>query len=120
MEAWPLGDHWQIEKRISTTYLPPNLQRRKGIVFRSLKLAACATLAGRWEEFRGQRDREKSRRAQRRAGVSWDAGSVQSVNGLPGRGESLAEFLEQYTSVTREAAVAALEEARDSLVAHLG
>ena len=35
-------------------------------------------------------------------------------------GESLAEFLEQYPSVTREAAIAALEEARDSLVAHLG
>jgi len=34
-------------------------------------------------------------------------------------GESLGEFLEQYTSVTREAAIAALEEARDSLMAHL-
>jgi uncharacterized protein (DUF433 family) len=34
-------------------------------------------------------------------------------------GESLADFLEQYPSVTR-AAIAALEEARDSLVAHLG
>ena len=34
-------------------------------------------------------------------------------------GESLSEFLEQYPSVTREAAIAALEEARDSLVAHL-
>jgi uncharacterized protein (DUF433 family) len=35
-------------------------------------------------------------------------------------GESLAEFLKQYPSVTREAAVAALEEARCSLAAHLG
>jgi len=35
-------------------------------------------------------------------------------------GESLGEFLEQYPSVTREAAIAALEEARDSLMAHLG
>jgi uncharacterized protein (DUF433 family) len=35
-------------------------------------------------------------------------------------GESLAEFLEQYPSVTREAAIAALEEARNSLVVHLG
>jgi uncharacterized protein (DUF433 family) len=35
-------------------------------------------------------------------------------------GQSLDDFLEQYPSVTREAAVAALEQARDSLVAHLG
>jgi uncharacterized protein (DUF433 family) len=35
-------------------------------------------------------------------------------------GESLDDFLEQYPSVTREAAVAALEEARCSLVANLG
>jgi uncharacterized protein (DUF433 family) len=35
-------------------------------------------------------------------------------------GESLAEFLEQYPSVTREAAIAALEEARVSLMADLG
>ena len=35
-------------------------------------------------------------------------------------GETLDDFLEQYPSVTREAAVAALEEARCSLVAHLG
>jgi len=35
-------------------------------------------------------------------------------------GDSLDEFLEQYPSVTREAAIAALEEARDSLTAHLG
>jgi uncharacterized protein (DUF433 family) len=35
-------------------------------------------------------------------------------------GQSLDEFLEQYPSVTREAAIAALEEARDSLVEHLG
>ena len=35
-------------------------------------------------------------------------------------GESLGEFLEQYPSVTREAAIAALEKARDSLMAHLG
>jgi uncharacterized protein (DUF433 family) len=35
-------------------------------------------------------------------------------------GDSLGEFLEQYPSVTREAAVAALEEARSSLAAHLG
>src|SRR6202041_3129596 len=35
-------------------------------------------------------------------------------------GESLGEFLEQYPSVTREAAIAALEEARDCLMAHLG
>lgn len=34
-------------------------------------------------------------------------------------GESLNDFLEQYPTVTREAAVAALEEARSSLVAHL-
>jgi len=34
-------------------------------------------------------------------------------------GESLDEFLKQYPSVTRAAAIAALEEARDSLVAHL-
>jgi uncharacterized protein (DUF433 family) len=34
-------------------------------------------------------------------------------------GDSLDEFLEQYPSVTREAAVAALEEARLSLVAQL-
>jgi uncharacterized protein (DUF433 family) len=34
--------------------------------------------------------------------------------------ESLGEFLEQYPSVTREAAIAALEEARDCLMAHLG
>jgi uncharacterized protein (DUF433 family) len=34
-------------------------------------------------------------------------------------GETLDEFLEQYPSVTREAAVAAIEEARRSLVAHL-
>jgi uncharacterized protein (DUF433 family) len=35
-------------------------------------------------------------------------------------GQSLDDFLEQYPSVTREAAIAALEQARDSLVAHLG
>jgi uncharacterized protein (DUF433 family) len=34
-------------------------------------------------------------------------------------GETLDEFLEQYPSVTRELAVAALEEARASLVAQL-
>ena len=34
-------------------------------------------------------------------------------------GETLEDFLEQYPSVTREAAIAALEEARSSLVAHL-
>jgi len=34
-------------------------------------------------------------------------------------GDSLGEFLEQYPSITREAAVAALEEARLSLVAQL-
>jgi len=34
-------------------------------------------------------------------------------------GETLDDFLQQYPSVTREAAVAALEEARCSLVAHL-
>jgi len=34
-------------------------------------------------------------------------------------GESLGEFLEQYPSVSREAAIAALEEARQILVAHL-
>ena len=35
-------------------------------------------------------------------------------------GDTLDEFLEQYPSVTRQAAIAALEEARNSLVAHLG
>ena len=35
-------------------------------------------------------------------------------------GDTLHEFLKQYPSVTREAAIAALEEARSSLVAHLG
>jgi uncharacterized protein (DUF433 family) len=35
-------------------------------------------------------------------------------------GDTLDNFLEQYPTVTREAAIAALEEARDSLVAHLG
>jgi uncharacterized protein (DUF433 family) len=35
-------------------------------------------------------------------------------------GDTLDDFLEQYPSVTREAAIAGLEEARDSLVAHLG
>jgi uncharacterized protein (DUF433 family) len=35
-------------------------------------------------------------------------------------GESLGEFLEQHPSVTRQAAIAALEEARNSLMAHLG
>ena len=34
-------------------------------------------------------------------------------------GETLAEFLEQYPSVSRELAVAAIEEARLSLVAQL-
>jgi uncharacterized protein (DUF433 family) len=34
-------------------------------------------------------------------------------------GDSLDEFLEQYPSITREAAVAAIEEARLSLVAQL-
>lgn len=34
-------------------------------------------------------------------------------------GESLDEFLEQYPSVTRELAIAAIEEARTSLVASL-
>jgi len=34
-------------------------------------------------------------------------------------GDSLEDFLEQYPTVTREAAVAALEEARLSLVAQL-
>lgn len=34
-------------------------------------------------------------------------------------GDTLDEFLEQYPSVTREAAVASLEEARYSLMAHL-
>ena len=53
-------------------------------------------------------------------GVPWDAGSVQGVDGYLEGGESLGEFLEQYPSVTREAAIAALEEARDSLMAHLG
>ena len=40
---------------------------------------------------------------------------VASVKGIP-----VDEFLEQYRSVTREAAIAALEKARDSLMAHLG
>lgn len=35
-------------------------------------------------------------------------------------GETLDDFLEQYPSVTREIAVAALEEAQQSLVARLG
>jgi uncharacterized protein (DUF433 family) len=35
-------------------------------------------------------------------------------------GDTLGDFLKQYPSVTREAAIAALEEARSSLVAHLG
>jgi uncharacterized protein (DUF433 family) len=35
-------------------------------------------------------------------------------------GHSLDDFLAQYPSVTRAAAVAAIEEARCSLVAHLG
>ena len=35
-------------------------------------------------------------------------------------GQTLDQFLEQYPSVSREAAVAAIEEARCSLVAHLG
>jgi uncharacterized protein (DUF433 family) len=34
-------------------------------------------------------------------------------------GDSLDDFLEEYPSVSREAAVAAIEEARLSLVAHL-
>ena len=34
-------------------------------------------------------------------------------------GDSLAEFLEQYPTVSREAAIAALEEARSSLIAQL-
>ena len=34
-------------------------------------------------------------------------------------GETLDEFLEQYPSVTREAAITAIEEARCSLAAHL-
>ena len=34
-------------------------------------------------------------------------------------GETLDQFLEQYPSVTREAAIAAIEEARCSLVVHL-
>lgn len=34
-------------------------------------------------------------------------------------GDSLDDFLEQYPSVSREAAIAALEEARRSLVAQL-
>ncbi len=34
-------------------------------------------------------------------------------------GETLDEFLEQYPSVTRELAIAAIEEARTSLVANL-
>jgi uncharacterized protein (DUF433 family) len=34
-------------------------------------------------------------------------------------GDSLDEFLEQYPSITRDAAVAAIEEARLSLVAQL-
>ena len=63
-------------------------------------------MAARWgEEFYGQRDR-----------AHWRAALTDYLEG----GESLAVFLEQYPSVTREAAIAALEEARDSLVAHLG
>jgi uncharacterized protein (DUF433 family) len=34
-------------------------------------------------------------------------------------GDSLDDFLEQYPTVTREAAIAALQEARCSLVSHL-
>jgi len=34
-------------------------------------------------------------------------------------GDTLDQFLEQYPSVSRELAVAAIEEARQSLVAHL-
>jgi uncharacterized protein (DUF433 family) len=34
-------------------------------------------------------------------------------------GETLDEFLEQYPSVTRELAIAAIEEARASLVSNL-
>jgi uncharacterized protein (DUF433 family) len=34
-------------------------------------------------------------------------------------GDTLDQFLEQYPGVTRELAVAALEEARSSLVSHL-
>jgi uncharacterized protein (DUF433 family) len=34
-------------------------------------------------------------------------------------GDSLDEFLEQYPSVSRDLAIAALEEARHSLVSHL-
>ena len=79
----------------------------------------CATI-GRWEEFHGKRDREESGCAQRRAGVSWDAVPFKALTDYLEGGESLAEFLEQYPSVTREAAIAALEEARDSLMAHLG
>ena len=35
-------------------------------------------------------------------------------------GETLDQFLEQYPSVTRDLAIAALEEARSSLVSQLG
>ena len=34
-------------------------------------------------------------------------------------GETLDQFLEQYPSVSRELAIAAIEEARSSLVSHL-
>jgi uncharacterized protein (DUF433 family) len=37
-----------------------------------------------------------------------------------GGGHSLGEFLQQFPSVTREMAVQALEEAKDSLLARIG
>jgi hypothetical protein len=80
----------------------------------------CPTIAGRWEKFHGKRDREKSGSAQRRAGVPWTRVPFKALTDYLEGGESLGEFLVQYPSVTREAAIAALEEARDSLMAHLG
>jgi hypothetical protein len=47
-------------------------------------------------------------------------GSVQGWTDFLEGGESLGELPEQYPSLTREAAIATLEEARDSLMAHLG
>jgi uncharacterized protein (DUF433 family) len=53
------------------------------------------------------------------AGFSRDPRSVQNPDRISGGGDTLDQFLEQYPSVTRELAIAAIEEARSSLVSQL-
>jgi hypothetical protein len=51
--------------------------------------------------------------------LSPHAGAIPESDRLFGRRHTLGEFLQQFPSITREMAVAAIEEAKESLLARI-